>query len=126
MSNQLASAMLGATLFKNNFGGMQDRWDAGRPVTKADLDAYFKNSNPFQSIPVQGVDPAQFINPRYTRAPMDNSLAPLAQLQAFKQMGAMPQGQGSFTPWTQPATPMTQISTGQAPAKSPLSGIGGK
>lgn len=91
-----------------------------KPLTAADLDAYFKNNNPFQSIPVQGVDPAQFINPRYTRAPAtDNSLSPLAQFQAFKQSGQMPAQQSSFVPWQQPATPMMQA----APVATSTKGV---
>lgn len=91
-----------------------------KPLTAADLDAYFKQNNPFQSIPVQGVDPAQFINPRYTRAPAaDNSLSPLAQFQAFKQSGQMPAQQSSFTPWQQPATPMMQA----APVATSTKGV---
>ena len=99
--NEFFSKLLGSRL------GVQGQ--ESQPLTKADLDAYFKNNNPFQSIPVQGVDPAQFINPRYTRAPVaDNSLSPLAQFQAFKQTGQMPAQQSSFVPWQQPATPMMQ------------------
>lgn len=91
-----------------------------KPLTAADLDAYFKNNNPFQSIPVQGVDPAHFINPRYTRAPAtDNSLSPLAQFQAFKQSGQMPAQQSSFVPWQQPATPMMQA----APVATSTKGV---
>lgn len=93
-----------ARLLANRLGIQEQE---NQPLTKADLDAYFKNNNPFQSVPVQGVDQAQFINPRYTRAPAaDNSLSPLAQFQALKQSGQMPAQQNSFTPWQQPATPM--------------------
>lgn len=98
--------------------GIQEQ--ENQPLTKADLDAYFKNNNPFQSIPVQGVDQAQFINPRYTRAPAaDNSLSPLVQFQAFKQLGQMPAQQSSFGPWQQPATPMMQA----APVATSTKGV---
>lgn len=98
--------------------GIQEQ--ENQPLTKADLDAYFKNNNPFQSIPVQGVDPAQFINPRYTKAPTaDNTLSPLAQFQAFKQSGQMPAQQSSFVPWQQPATPMMQA----APVATSTKGV---
>lgn len=91
-----------------------------KPLTAADLDAYFKQNNPFQTVPKQGVDPAQFINPRYTRAPVaDNSLSPLAQFQAFRQSGQMPAQQNSFTPWQQPATPMSQA----APVATSTKGV---
>ena len=91
-----------------------------KPLTAADLDAYFKQNNPYQSIPVQGVDPAQFINPRYTRAPVaDNSLSPMAQFQALRQSGQMPAQQSSFVPWQQPATPMMQA----APVATSTKGV---
>lgn len=119
MSN-ITDAMLAHMLISRNIGGMGDRFAASQPLTKADLDAYFKKNSQSQSVPVQGVDPAKFINPRYTKAPTaDNTLSPLAQFQAFNQSGQMPAQQSSFVPWQQPATPMMQA----APVATSTKGV---
>lgn len=88
-------------------------------VTRADLNKYQNslpaiqgNATPFISTPVMGLNPTQFINPRYTQAPsVDNSLAPLQALQNYRQTGLLPQQSNSFTNWQQPATPMQQAPT---------------
>lgn len=92
-----------------------DKPQPDAPLTRADLDAYFKNNNPFQTMPVQGTNQLPFINPQYTQAaPMDNSLSPMAQLQAFRQNGQLPAAQNSFQPFQQPPTPMTTVPGGFA------------
>lgn len=100
---------------RNFLGSRQRTTPTETPLTRADLDAYFKNNNPFQTVPVQGLNPLPFINPAYTRgAPVDNSLSPLAQLQAFRQSGQLPATQNNFQPFQQPPTPMTPVPGGFA------------
>jgi hypothetical protein len=109
-----------------NFLGLRRSPSTDAPLTKADLDAYFR-ANPINStIPVQGLNPLQFINPAYTRtSAADSSLSPLAQFQAFKQTGALPQNQNTFTPWNQPATPMVEAFTPPAQSKPGFLGTSG-
>lgn len=70
-------------------------------------------------------NPTQFINPAYTQVSMDGGLDPLQQFVAFKQTGMKPQDQNTFTPWSQPATPMVEVFTPPTQSKPGFLGTSG-
>ena len=70
-------------------------------------------------LPVMG-NPMQHINPYYTQQQTDNSLAPMAAYQQFRQTGQMPQQQGGYTSFTPPPAQFTQMQT-----LSPLAAFAG-
>lgn len=63
-------------------------------------------------------DPMQQINPYYTRQQMDNSLAPLAGFQQFRQTGQLPAQFAGWMPYTPPPAQTFSIAPQVIPAPS--------